>query len=226
MRYFVGDTETTGLGKPPDVMACEIAIVEINEHVEVIQTWETLVNPGIPIGETAMKMHGITNEQVCHPDVPTIEAAFDEIGGPDGLQGALICHNMRFDRSFLSPHMDVVAELCTLELARRYLPNAPNHRLGTLKDHCKLSVQAEHEAMGDILTVVDLLRYLIPLTQRTLPQLVAAAAKPSMLYVMPWGTHKGKKIIDIDVDYRNWLLQQDIGPDLRYTLTTLQKAFI
>lgn len=227
MRYLIGDTETTGLGGPPAVMACEIAIIEIDADMNILGEWETLVNPGIPIEPKAMSLHGITNEDVCRPEVPKIAEAFAEIAGPDGFgEVALICHNIKFDRRFLSPHLNVVAELCTLELARRVMPNAPNHQLGTLRRHCDLKVQAEHQAMGDIMIVLDLLRYLVPRTNRTLTQLIGAAAKPVMLFTMPWGQYKGMKISDIDVDYRNWCLQQDISPDLRFTLETLQKAFI
>lgn len=223
MRYIVGDTETTGLGAPPQAKACEIALIEIDAEMNMINEWESLINPGMPIQPGAAKIHGITDDMV--KDAPTIEEAFAEIGiGQDPV--VLICHNVKFDRNYLGTHMNVSSELCTLELARKHLPMAPNHRLGTLKNHLQLSLQAEHEAMGDILTVVDLLRHLVPYTGRSFLQLVGAAAKPTMVYTMPFGKHKGMAISDLDVDYRNWLLQQEIGPDLRYTLETLQKAFI
>ena len=226
MRYLVGDTETTGLGKPPDAMACEIAIVELDAEMNVIGEWETLINPGIPIQDGASRIHGIKNEDVCRPEVPTMAQAMAEIC-PEGFKDVgLICHNRRFDLPYFEPHMEIAGGLCTLELARRVLPQAPNHRLGTLKTFLNLSVQAEHEGMGDVMTVVDLLRHLVPLTNRTLPQLVGAAARPSMLYTMPFGQYKGMRIADIDLEYRYWLLNQDLHPDLRYTLETLNKAFI
>ena len=74
--------------------------------------------------------------------------------------------------------------------------------------------------------VAALLRHLGPLSNRTLPQLVGAAARPSMLCTMPVGQYKGMRIADIDLEYRYWLLNQDLHPDLRYTLETLNKAFI
>lgn len=229
MRIFVADTETTGLGGPPDVMACEIAMIEIDAEMNVLGEWESLINPGIPIQPGAMKTHRITNEEVSHPDVPTIRGALDEIAGGDRTTLGpitMIAHNAKFDRRFFGPHLDIAAELCTLELARKHLPMAPNHRLGTLRQFCGLEVQQEHAAMGDIMIVLSLLRHLVPLTGRTLTQLIQQAAKPSMLYIMPFGEYKGKPIASIPVDRRNWFLQQDISPDLRYTLEQLQKAFI
>ena len=225
MRILVGDNETTGLGGPPEVMACEIAIVELDWDLNIIGQWESLINPGIEIQPGAMKIHGITDEMVQRPEMPTITEAFAEIA-PEGFGDvALICHNIRFDRQFFAPHMNIAAELCTLELARRVLPTAPNHRLGTLKTHLNLSVQKEHEGMGDVMTVVDLLRYLVPYTGRSLKQLIAAAAQPSMLYIMPFGQYKGKPMLQVPVDYRNYLLQQVISPDLRYTFEQMQRTF-
>lgn len=226
MRHFVGDTETTGLGGPPNAMACEIALVEIDEDLNIIGEWESLINPGIPIQPGAMKIHGITDADVSRPEVPTIEQAVVEIFGEILPDISMTCHNARFDLQFFGPHLSIKAHLCTLELARKVLPGAPNHQLPTLKRHLNLSLQKQHEAMGDILTVVDLLRHLVPLTNRSFLQLLGAAARPSMLYIMPYGKYKGMSIQDIDVDYRNWLLQQSIGADMRYTLETLAKAYI
>ena len=224
MRILVGDNETTGLGSPPNAMAVEIAIAEIDEDCNVLQLWETLINPGIPIQEGAARIHGIKDADV--QGAPTMAEAFAEIA-PEGFGPvALICHNVRFDKPYFAPYIDIQAELCTLELARRVLPSAPNHRLGTLRSHLDLKVQVEHAAAGDILIVVDLLKHLIPYTGRSLRQLIGGAAKPTRLYVMPFGQYKGMSITDIDVDYRNWLLQQQISPDLRFTLEQLQKAFL
>lgn len=202
-------------------------MVEIDEHINVLGAWETLLRPGIPITEGAQRIHGISDADVMRDEVPTIRGALHEIGGFQPLGPiCLICHNVRFDRQFLAPHLEIEAELCTLELARKHLPNAPNHKLGTLRTFLNLAPQQEHAAMGDIMLVVDLLRALVPLTGRTLMQLIQQAAKPSMLYVMPFGQYKGKPITSIPVDYRNWLLDQSISPDLRYTLNELAKAFI
>jgi len=227
VRYFVGDCETTGLGGPPAVMACEIALIEVDLDLNVLGEWETLINPGIPIEPKAAELHGITNEMVTAPGVPTIEEALAEILGEEQRAPlTMVAHNAKFDRRFFGPHLNIVNELCTLELARKHMPHAPNHRLGTLREHCNLQVQQEHAAMGDIMIVLDLLRHLVPLTGRSFAQLVGGAAKASMLYIMPFGKHKGTPIAELDVDYRNWLLQQDISPDLRYTLDTLAKAFV
>jgi DNA polymerase III epsilon subunit-like protein len=220
LRYIVGDTETTGLSASAG--ACEIAMLEVDKDLNVIHTWETLINPGVPIEPGAGAIHGIKDEDVAA--APTMAAAMNFIFPEGKPRVVLIAHNARFDLRFFGPHMEVVASLCTLEMARKFLPKAPNHRLGTLKTFLNLPSQPEHEALGDILTVLDLLKAIVPLSGRTLDQLVGGAAKPSMLYEMPFGEHKGKPIAEIDSDYRNWLIQQDISADLRYTLETLRKA--
>lgn len=216
-RFLIGDTETTGF--PPGAKVCEFALIEIDADLNVLKTWETLVNPGIPIPDKISLIHGIYDSDVA--DASSIEHIFEH-DMPRFENVILIAHNVKFDRPFFAPFMGIVGELCTLELARKHLPHAPNHRLGTLRAHLDLKVEAGHEAMGDILVVLDLLRHLVPMTGRSLPQMVGASVKPSMLYVMPFGEHKGKPISELPASYREWMLRQDISADLRLTLETLR----
>ena len=58
-RFAVIDTETTGFGKSDRLV--EIAVV-IVEGREIVQEWETLINPDRDISNS--HIHGITSELV------------------------------------------------------------------------------------------------------------------------------------------------------------------
>jgi len=219
-RIVLGDCETTGLSALAG--ACEIALLELDIDLNVLNQWESLINPGVEIEPGAQAIHGISDADVR--GAPTMAEAMGFIFSGEKPPVIFIAHNARFDRRFFGPHMNIVAQVCTLEMARKHMPAAPNHRLGTLRTELGCPERPAHEAMGDILTVLDVLKALVPLTGRSFAQLIGMGDKPSMLYEMPFGEHKGKKITDIPNDYRNWLLQQDIDPNLKYTLETLRKA--
>lgn len=62
MIFLIGDTETAGLGD--EKRACEIALRLIDEDMNTIQEWQSLVDPQIKINPDAMAIHGITDEDV------------------------------------------------------------------------------------------------------------------------------------------------------------------
>lgn len=219
-RLILGDCETTGLSA---LAGCvEIAMLELSMEMEVLNSWETLINPGVPIEPGAQAIHGIKDADVL--GAPTMTEAMNYIFPAGKPKVIFIAHNERFDRRFFGPHLDIVSSVCTLQMARKHMPTAPNHQLGTLRRLLGCPERPAHEAMSDILGVLDVLKALIPLTGRSFQQLIGVSDKPNMLYVMPFGEHKGKNITDIPLDYRNWLIQQDIDSNLKYTLETLRKA--
>ena len=219
-EIYLCDCETTGLSALAG--ACEIAMLKLNTDLEVLGQWESLINPGVPIEPGAQAIHGISDAEVL--GAPTMQEAMNYIFPAGKPKVVFIAHNSRFDKRFFGPYMDIVVDVCTLNMARKHMPAAPNHQLGTLRRELGCPERPAHEAMSDILTVLDVLKALVPLTGRSFTQLIGMSDRPSMLYQMPFGEHKGKKITDIPLDYRNWLVQQDIDANLRFTLETLRKA--
>ena len=133
--------------------------------------------------------------------------------------------NCSFDKPFFEPVMNVVKTYCTLGLSRRMFPTGPeNHKLGTMKDYLKLEGGEAHRALGDVHTVHQMLRLLIPQTGRSLLDLLQVPAHT--IYTMPWGEHAGKQLSDIPVSYRTWLLSVNIDEDLRRSLMQLRSAGI
>lgn len=72
-RWAVVDTETTGLAETDKIV--ELAIVTMR-FGQVIDTFSTLVNPGVPIPPEATAVHGITDAMVANsPTFGAIAAA-------------------------------------------------------------------------------------------------------------------------------------------------------
>lgn len=222
MRYFIGDTETTGLKRAKVV---ELAFIEIDpETMEIMQSWESLIDPEIPIEPGAQAIHGITAEMVA--DAPTIEEYVSVILGSRFEEPCVLAgHNVQFDKPFFEPVMRIEQTFCSLALCRRLFPTGPaNHKLGTMKAYLELEGGPEHRAMGDVLTVHQMLRKLLPTTGKTLLQHLQVPAHT--VYTMPWGDHQGKALMDVPLQYRTWLLSINIDADLRRSLMQLRAAGI
>jgi DNA polymerase-3 subunit epsilon len=152
------DFETTGLSPGQD-RPTEIAIALVREGV-VIDRFQSLMNPGRWIASDVAHLTGITNDLVA--DAPPVhrvmrEAARFVSGRP------LVAHNAAFDRGFWTSELQRLglastAEFaCTMLLARRLYPDAPNHRLGTLAAHLGLrDTGRAHRALADVLMTVQL----------------------------------------------------------------------
>ena len=212
--YAIIDTETTGLD--PVIKAVEVAWIVIDEDTNVLDEQVHRVNPYRPISEGARAIHGISNEDVAL--CPTIESVVGLLPQPFVAIG----HIVDFDLRVLGPYIEFTGKVCTCALSRKWLKNTTNHKLATLQKELKLSEQLSHSALGDCRTALEVLRIVIKLSGRKLPQLVELESVPKMLQCMPFGMHKGKPFTNVPRPYREWLLKQtDLPKDLRYTLEKL-----
>src|SRR5688500_8281981 len=99
--YAIVDIETTG-GHASAGSITEIAIF-IHDGKQIVQQYETLVNPGMPIPRYIQALTGITNEMVA--DAPSFEEVAQQVFTL--LQGQIfIAHNVNFDYSFLKFQLD------------------------------------------------------------------------------------------------------------------------
>jgi DNA polymerase III epsilon subunit-like protein len=220
MHYYVADTETTGF-KPPPLPASgvvQVAWIEVDEQLNTLSEKFFLVNPGCTIDEGASKIHGVYAADIENcPDLKEVL----------GFQypACIIGQNIAFDLRFLQPHLgEEVSSICTLALARRYVKNSTNHKLGTLIDHLGLPREEAHNALGDVRMTLSLLKYLMLTNDLTLEELASASQDQKLLHHMPFGKHKGMLILEVPKDYVIWLLaQSDIAPDLRKSLEHFSK---
>lgn len=160
--YAIVDIETTGARASRDKIT-EIAIVLYNGK-EIIDTYETLINPEcyIPYGIT--QLTGITQEMVN--DAPKFYEVARKI--VEMTEGAIfVAHNVRFDYSFIRAEFTQLGytftrkQLCTVRLSRQAYPHLSSHSLDSMIRFLKLEVKNRHRAMGDALVTTDLLKTIL-----------------------------------------------------------------
>ncbi len=155
-RFAVVDVETTGFDPRVDRVV-EMACVTV-ENGRVVETWSTLVDPEMPIPAYATRVHGITDRDVAR--APNF--AYAQWHLAERCWGATIAaHNATFDLGFL-PRLRVHPVVCTLALARRAFPEAPNFKNQTLRAYLGIEIAREgglvaHRALDDALVTAAVL---------------------------------------------------------------------
>jgi DNA polymerase III epsilon subunit-like protein len=220
MRFLIGDTETSGLGA--QAKAVEMAWIEVDEDLNILGQFASLIDPEQEIQPGAQAIHGIDADMVR--DAPTLyelqTIVLPELKIDTENPVTLIAHNVKFDKRYFEPVFNIAHTFCTLALIRSTHPSLPNHKLGTVKEQLGLDGGQAHRAMGDVLTVHSLLKHVLPSTGRTLAQHCATPRRT--VYTMPWGQYKDKALSALPRDYRTWLLSIDIDQDLRQSLMQLR----
>jgi DNA polymerase III subunit epsilon len=150
--YAVIDFETTGLSPEHGARPTEIAIVLVDGE-KIIDRYQSLMNPGVPIPYDIQTLTGITNAMVrSAAKVETVMAeAADFVG-----EHPMLAHNAAFDRKFWDAELRRIKRwqqkdfACSLLLARRLFPNALNHKLATLVRTLHLPATGRyHRALAD-----------------------------------------------------------------------------
>ncbi len=156
MREIVLDTETTGLDPKTGDRLCEIAGIEIINHIPTGNRYHVFINPERDMPEGAFKVHGLSAEFLA--DHPVFALQVD--GFLDFVRGAkLVIHNAEFDMRFINHELGLLKKpsipmddvIDTLAMARRRHPGAPNS-LDALCARYKIdtSKRVKHGAMIDV----------------------------------------------------------------------------
>lgn len=162
MLYAVVDIETTG-GYAASHGITEIAIIVHNGN-EVVERYETLINPHQDIPIYIQALTGINEEMVADaPDFREVAAEIYKL-----LQDKIfVAHNVNFDYSFVRHHLEScgytlnVKKLCTVRLGRKLFPGLPSYSLGKLCSSLAIPLNNRHRAGGDAEATAFLLSMLI-----------------------------------------------------------------
>lgn len=164
------DFETTGSSPGQGARATEVAIVLV-EGGQVVGQFQSLMNAGVHIPPFITQLTGITNAMVADaPPAGEVMAQARRFVGDTPL----VAHNAPFDRGFWQAELGRAGcdaphpFACTVRLARRLYPEAPNHQLGTLaRFHQLPSAGRAHRALADAqVTAALLLRIQQDLAER------------------------------------------------------------
>jgi DNA polymerase-3 subunit epsilon len=162
LLYAIVDIETTGS------YAAANGITEISIHVfdgeQVIEKFETLVNPCQPIPYYIQAMTGITDQMVS--GAPKFEEVAEQIYGVL-KDKVFVAHNVNFDYSFIKAQLIVAGydlnckKLCTVRLSRKIFPGFTSYSLGKLCQSLDIVITDRHRAGGDTEATVKVFRLLL-----------------------------------------------------------------
>jgi len=159
--YVALDLETTGLDAQRDAITdigavrFRVSLEQGRVQAEVLDMWETLVNPLRPIPIQIQTLTHITQEQVNRaPRFSQVRQELIRFIGSYPIVG----HNVAFDLAFLhnndlplsNPRID------TFELASILKPHASRYSLSKLAETFGLETSNAHRALPDAQTVRDL----------------------------------------------------------------------
>lgn len=176
-EYVVFDLETTGFN-PKKCGITEIGAVRL-KHGEIIETFCTFVNPGMPISAEITATTGITDEMVKGaPDMGEALSMFKAFAGDTHLAA----HNAAFDLSFIYTHgadygigFDNPC-LDTLWLFKRALPGHRSYSLGKLAADIGIEFR-HHRALNDAEATAKLMKICMDAATQTPEKMPSADEK-------------------------------------------------
>ncbi len=217
-KWIILDTETTGLSQP--IFTVDLAAQKMHGWEKLGKPFRRLLNHGCEIPPESSRVHGYTRE-ILERDgsAPTsVYEAFAKYAG----KLPVVAYNLEYDwNKVLLPEWQRLGispigtpGFCALKLAQRLLDPVPagNCKLQTLRQYYRLPENGAHTAMGDVLTVIDLMQKVLrPLAEK---RGLDTWAKVSNFTQEKWfparlsfGKFKGRLFQEAqaDKDLRSWL---------------------
>lgn len=170
VEYVFLDTETTGLSAEKERMT-EIAMIRTDYNFNIIDTYETLINPERKISAKITEITGITEsiiefERKYEEVIPEICEWFNL---KNGKRQIAVAHNAQFDLRFMNKagqdimNKDIVTNFIdTVSIARELKPFWRNHKLATCADKFGIINESHHRAMNDTVVLMEIAKILIP----------------------------------------------------------------
>lgn len=168
--FVVVDIEATSeRGQPARII--EIGAYQVSNH-RIGESFQTLVNPGRPLSKYISALTQISDEML------TVAPVFGEVARSwldFAGDAVLVAHNSMFDLPLLNREIARIFpgyrmgndELCTVNLARRVLPDLRSYRLWNLAEQFGFEMTQRHRGLSDaLITAQVLLKLLAELTSR------------------------------------------------------------
>ncbi|MGV3697118.1 exonuclease domain-containing protein [Flavobacterium sp.] len=149
-EFAIVDIETTG-GNASGSRITEIAII-IHDGINIVDRWESLVNPQKDIPLAIFALTGINNDTVRYAPI------FDDISEKvlEMLKDRIfVAHNVNFDYSFVRHELErsgfkwTARKLCTVRATRKIKPGLSSYSLGNLCQSLDINIENRHRAGGD-----------------------------------------------------------------------------
>ncbi len=158
-NFTIVDVETTGanayFGR-----VIEIGLLRV-EKGEVVETYQTLLNPDQPLPEFITKITGIEDYELINQ--PRFEDIAEDLLAK--FEDAIfVAHNAQFDYSFLKEEFRRVGlafnldRLCTVKLSRAVFKNYKRHNLTEIIERHGFICENRHRAFDDAKVLWDLMQ--------------------------------------------------------------------
>ena len=178
--FAVFDLETTGIAASKHHRIIEFGVVRLDENLEVVEEWETLINPERDIG--AFDVHGLTAGDVN--EAPTFADIAADIW--HRFEGTIpVAHNFSFDRRFILAEfartgvdLDSFDGLCTMQLAGNFGLSGGFRRLCDICWQLSIPLQDCHSAGNDARMCAEVLRRIA--VKADLPSLARPVSCPTL----------------------------------------------
>lgn len=186
------DVETTG-GSPFFSRIIEVGLLRV-EHGEVVEEFQTLVNPGQEIPDFITKMTGISDRDVA--TAPTFAEIAEEL--ITKFENAVfVAHNANFDYGFIKEEFRrlnygfVTDRLCTVRLSRNLYKEHKKHNLSELIERFQFQVAKRHRAFDDAKVLWDFLQLIYrqfepSVVEKAMKQVLIKHRAPTKIKLSPY----------------------------------------
>ena len=180
IRICFVDTETTGLNNKNDhIIEIALKCIEINKHsgldMKVIDGYEALQDPGVPIPEQATQINGISDKDVKGKSIDwnIVEIFFN-------VSQLIVSHNANFDRPFVDNKIEIskrkiwACSLKDIDWLQRGFKSKSQEILCIWHGFYYES----HRAMMDVDALIHLITHSINKDRKPIIELIENARKP------------------------------------------------
>ncbi len=156
MDFTAIDFETAN---PNPQSACAVGLACVRDGC-IVETFDSLIRPtASEFWSGFIAIHGIRPAMVI--DAPSFAELWPELETRIG-DTPLVAHNAPFDRRVMEACLGEMGQpplatewICTVRLARRQLPDLPNHKLNTVAAYYNLDLD-HHNAASDAIVAAQL----------------------------------------------------------------------
>lgn len=160
MNFAIVDCEATSGAKATNRII-EIGIV-LMDGTEVVDTYQSLIDPGIPVPPFVENLTGIKTSMLAHqPQFKDVaETVFEKLGGR-----VFVAHNVTFDYNLVKTELARTANklelprLCTLKMSRKVFPGLKFYNLGAVSEYLGVPDFSHHRALDDAKACAEILRH-------------------------------------------------------------------
>ncbi|MBM7643406.1 ATP-dependent DNA helicase DinG [Streptococcus loxodontisalivarius] len=133
--------------------------IVIIENDQIVDTYETDINPHQPLTEHIIELTGITDQQLAQaPEFSQVARTIYEL-----IEDCIfVAHNVKFDANLLAEELFMegfelrTPRVDTVELSQIFYPGFEKYSLGQLAEHLQLELHDAHTAISDAYATAQL----------------------------------------------------------------------